>query len=108
MKNILNIHITDLKDMETHRGVAYSAKVWMNGKEIGLLSYPGDGSYTRVNILENEFVFKEKVIAYFEGMGWNPRDEQEYALYYTFAEHLIDMYEEGKITKERLEIGFLC
>lgn len=107
-KTILGLKIKNYVEEDTSRGVFYSASLWLDDKEIGSLENPGDGSYTRIYIMEkrDREVFNEKMQAYFKQLGWDTSKQALYALDYTFAEHLISLFEEGKVDQDTLDFGF--
>lgn len=108
MKKLSGVHISDLVMEETNRGIFYTASIRLNNKKVGSLENPGDGSYTRIYIIEQEDrgLFNEKMQDYFKELGWDTSDESSHSLDYTFAEHLIELFEEGKVSQGTLQDGF--
>lgn len=105
---IKNIGVENYGCLETSRGVAYTARITMDGNVVGLLENEGNGGYTSVKIdLEYRGEFHSRVVAYFTEIHFDLTDEEEYAIYYTFAEHLLDIYEQGEVSKENMECGIL-
>ena len=108
-QSIMGIRVTNLVVEETHRGVFYKASLLLEDREIGSIENPGDGSYTRVYILDpkDREKFNSKLQAYFNQLGWDTSDQRAYALDYTLSEHLIEILEDGKVSKDSMESEFL-
>ena len=107
MRSTDNLKIQNFKPFETHRGLAYTADVLLDGVKVAELKNPGDGSYTRIQYFSEKDTIKEIMLAHFEKLGMNTENEKDYALEYTFAEHLVDMFINGFMSKEYLEMGIL-
>lgn len=103
----MNLKVKNYQSEETHRGLAYTADIWLGDSQIGSLENPGDGSYTRIYVTGDKEVFNQKMNEHFTKMGWDSKNQQEYSLHYTFAEHLLDIHENGEVGKEYKEMGFL-
>lgn len=105
---IKGMGIINLGSINTSNGVAYSAQITMDGSIVGILENEGRGGYTSVKIdPEYREEFHNRVTEYFKELEWDISDTEEYAIYYTFSEHLIDVYEEGEVSKESLKMGLL-
>ena len=106
---IKGIRIEGYRSLETSDGVAYSARIILDGKVVGMLENGGRGGYTSVNI-NTEYLeeFRKRVNEYFKELKWDISDTEEYAIDYTFSEHLIDVYEEGKVSRHSIIMGILC
>lgn len=103
----MNLTIKNYKELETNRGLAYTADILSGYTIIARLENPGDGSYTRIYIIGDKEVFNQKMKEHFAYLGWDTTGQQEYSLHYTFAEHLIDIHQTGEVGKEYKEMGFL-
>lgn len=103
----MDIRIENFKGVETDRGFAYWADIHLGEKKIGSIENPGDGSYTRVSLISEQDTFNQMMREHFDRLGWNYKDEEEYALLYTFAEHLLDLHEHGQVSRAYMELGFM-
>lgn len=99
--------IKNFQTGETHRGVFYTADIWLGDSKIGSLENLGDGSYTRVFITGDKEPFNQKMNEHFATLGWDTANQKEYSLHYTFAEHLLEIHENGEVSKEYIKMGFL-
>lgn len=94
MKDIKGIYVKGLNYLETSRGVAYVAHLFMDGKCIGYVENLGNGGATSIYVTDpiyrdefnkrmNEYLKEKKI------KGGMVRE--------IFAEHLIDLYEFGEV-----------
>ncbi|PLS18931.1 hypothetical protein CVD28_00585 [Bacillus sp. M6-12] len=103
----MDLAIKNYQAQETDRGLAYEADILLGDTKIGSLENPGDGSYTRIYITADKEAFNQKMNEHFTTLGWDTTDEEEYALHYTFAEHLLDIHDNGEVSEEYKKMGFL-
>lgn len=104
---LTDVKIANVSMLEHSRGFAYSAIILKGDKQIGMLDNQGTGGVTNVHITSEKKWFNEQMHHHFYQLGWDISKSSKYSLEYTFAEHLIDIFEEGKLSEESLELGIL-
>lgn len=98
--NINGIFVTNVNYLETSRGVAYTAHIFMivheNQNLVGIIENRGDGGMTSIYIEpEHRETFNNRMYDYFRTIGTAiHEDERDYEV---FADHLLDMYEHGRV-----------
>jgi hypothetical protein len=94
----------------TREGVSFYANVLMDGQIIGHIENTGTGGSTDIRIIKRDKIeeFYEKVKLYFSyTLGYKMEGVSLHSLDYTFAEHLLDMKENGHITNDTLKLKWL-
>lgn len=96
-KTLKGMRIKKINYLETSRGVAYTAPMLLDEKEIGSIENNGEGGPTDIRVYgESRQELQERMNAYFKenNIEFLGTKEEE------FAEHLIDLYEYGKVLTE--------
>jgi reverse gyrase len=93
MRNIKGIYVTEVNYLETSRGIAYTAPLFMDNQKVGLIENRGDGGATFIYVdseYRNEFY--KRMNEYLKENNITGAMAEE-----TFAEHIIDVFEYGKV-----------
>jgi hypothetical protein len=94
----------------TREGAAYYANMLLDNEIIGNIENSGTGGSTDIRIINFDKIeeFYEKVKLYFNyTIGFKTEGISRHSLDYTFAEHLLDMKENGYVRNETLKLGWL-
>ncbi|MFE8701227.1 hypothetical protein ACFYKX_11530 [Cytobacillus sp. FJAT-54145] len=96
---IHGISIKSISYLETSRGVAYTAPLLLDGKEVGTIENQGNGGATMIRMNhEAQEEFQSRMNTYFAEQNLETDEE-------VFAEHLIDVHEFGRVlTEEEKEV----
>jgi len=103
-QTVNRVSVKNVSYLETSRGVAYTAPIYLDEQEIGLIENRGDGGATTI-FIEKDYreEFNQCMHEYFKE---NPVDakgmEEE-----VFADVLLDIYEFGRVLTEEEKIAFI-
>lgn len=105
MTNTLNgVHVENVEYFGTSRGVAFTGKVFLDNQKVGTLENKGNGGATSFYI-ENKEAREEFAIRmkeYFTKENIQPIEEES-----TFAEHLLDLHDFGKVLTDEEKMKLL-
>jgi hypothetical protein len=94
----------------TREGASYYANILLDGEIIGHIENAGTGGSTDIRIIKTDKIkdFYEKVKLYFDyTLGFKTEGISRHSLDYTFAEHLLDLKENGHISNDLLNLRWL-
>ncbi|MGP4074089.1 hypothetical protein ACTWQB_16410 [Piscibacillus sp. B03] len=84
MEKIKGLHVENLKQEETDRGVEFNANLFMDGQAIGDIENRGDGGITMVHV-KNDYQsdFKERVSQYYDEADVHDGEPLQKCYYHT-------------------------
>lgn len=95
-RDIKGIYITEVNYLETSRGVAYTAPLYMDGKKIGTIENKGDGGVTSIFVKEYSEELNRRIDEYLKEKS----NKEVYDKKEEFANDVIDIFEFGKVLTE--------
>ena len=101
--------LSNVQYQETHRGISYYAKILLDGEKLAIIENKGIGGATSIYCygVEKREILSELIKNHFEKIGWDIKGVSAHSLEYTFAEHMLDIHENGEVGKASLDLGFI-
>src|SRR5690606_5750682 len=93
-------YVNSVNYFETGRGIAFSAKLFLDGKEIGTIYNDGTGGCTYERITMNEM--RQELIERSKNhmKAYDPQIVHDSLVVESFLNHLMDMHDFGRIISD--------
>lgn len=98
------VSVKSVEYLNTSRGVAFTASLFLDNQKIGFIENSGTGGPTSVfiEIKEAREEFSIRMKEYFKNLNDEPVEEES-----TFADHLLDVHDFGKVLSDEEKLQLL-